>query len=70
MAHLCFFVISIPIECHLSLLDDLLMHVIVRVYCIVVDLIAQVKCYHAMLEAGGVGFPCASISYLIALSAG
>jgi len=33
-----------------SLLDNPLTHDFVRVYCVAVDLMAQVKCYRAMLE--------------------
>jgi hypothetical protein len=39
-----------------SLLDDPLTHVFVRVYCVAVDLMAQVRCYRAMLEVSRVCF--------------
>jgi hypothetical protein len=69
MAHFRFFVLFIFIEHHLSLLDDPLTHVFVRVYCVAVDLMAQVKCYRAVLEVSGVGFPRTLISYLMTFSA-
>jgi len=39
-----------------SLLDNPLTHDFVRVYCVAVDLMAQVKCYRAMLEVSRVRF--------------
>jgi len=37
------------IECH-SLLENQLTEVFVRVYCVAIDLMAQVKCYRDVLE--------------------
>ncbi|KAH9993507.1 hypothetical protein BJV74DRAFT_833136 [Russula compacta] len=45
-----------------SLLDNPLTHVFVRVYCVAIDLMAQVKCYRAVLELsfGVLEHPCQS----------
>ena len=40
----------------LSLLENPLTEVFVRVYCVAVDLMAQIKCYRAVLEVSGVWF--------------
>jgi hypothetical protein len=39
-----------------SLLENPLTHDFVRVYCVAVDLMAQVKCYRAMLEVSRIRF--------------
>jgi hypothetical protein len=40
----------------LSLLENPLTPVFVRVYCVAVDLMAQIKCYRAVLEVSGAWF--------------
>jgi hypothetical protein len=62
-----------PIHIHQApptLLDDPLMHVFVRAYCVAVDLMAQVKCHRAVLKVSGVGFPRMLTPYLMTFSAG
>lgn len=44
------FLFFVFIDYHLSLLDNPLTHVFVRTYCVAIDLVAQVKCYRAVLE--------------------
>jgi hypothetical protein len=48
-----FFLNLIFIDHPLSLLDNPLTHLFVRTYCVAVDLMAQVKCYRALLEVSG-----------------
>jgi len=40
----------ISIEYHLSFLDNPLTHLFMRTYCVAIDLMAQAKCYRAVLE--------------------
>lgn len=51
-----------------SLLDESLTHDFVRVYCVAVDLMAQVRCYRAMLEVSRVCFSHTLISSHILLA--
>jgi hypothetical protein len=52
----CFvFLTLIFIDCHLSFLDNPLTHLFVRTYCVAIDLMAQVKCYRAVLEVSELG---------------
>ena len=39
---------------YISLLENPLTDVFVRIYCVAVDLMAQIKCYRAVLEVSGV----------------
>lgn len=43
------------IDYHLSFLDNPLTHLFVRMYCVAIDLMAQVKCYRAVLEVSEMG---------------
>ena len=45
-----FFLNLIFIEHHLSFLDNPLTHLFMRTYCVAIDLMAQAKCYRAVLE--------------------
>ena len=49
---LLFFLDIILIDYHLSFLDNPLTHLFVRTYCVAINLMAQVKCYRAVLEVG------------------
>lgn len=50
-----FFLSLIFIDSHLSFLDNPLTHLFVRTYCVAIDLMAQVKCYRAVLEVSELG---------------
>jgi hypothetical protein len=45
-----FFLNLIFIDYHFSFLDNPLTHLFVRTHCVAIDLMAQVKCYRAVLE--------------------
>jgi hypothetical protein len=51
---LCFLSL-IFIDFHLSFLENPLAHLFVRTYCVAIDLMAQVKCYRAVLEVSELG---------------
>jgi hypothetical protein len=46
--------LSVFIIYRFSFLDNPLTHVFVRTYCVAIDLMAQVKCYRAVLEVSRV----------------
>ena len=57
MGHFSLLIIHVHQSSILSLLENPLTHVFVRIYCVSVDLMAQIKCYRAVLEVSGVWFP-------------
>jgi hypothetical protein len=48
-----YYLIPTSLIIDLSLLENPLTHVFVRIYCVAVDLMAQIKCYRAVLEVSG-----------------
>jgi hypothetical protein len=50
-----FFLNLIFVDYHLSFLNNPLTHLFVRTYCVAIDLMAQVKCYRAVLEVSELG---------------
>jgi hypothetical protein len=55
LSYFMFFLNLIFIDYHLSFLNNPLTHLFVRTYCVAIDLMAQVKCYRAVLEVSELG---------------